>query len=284
MNGLQDVFRELMFQKSLLVDDSDRYREIERYLEIAQALPGADHLSMKDPFDKCIAIAFELVISNHMDPRAIDIVRFSKLYLERVRNEKSVNFVVAGKLIFLAWNVLRLESEALMASLMKEEEETELDPDFFQVFDEDPAYYVSGSELEPAVRAGFRREVNIMDLLDAFGEAQREIERHLKRASSKVVLTPAEFRDNAHREEAERDINLLLERLSGMGPGPVALSDIANGKDEVVTFFLSMLFLARLQRIRAWQENPPDGEIYIEIVSPQVSITIEGKEEAGLET
>jgi segregation and condensation protein A len=279
--SLESVFRELMFQKSLLVEGEERYREIDRYLQIAQSMPDADHHSIKDPFDRSIAIAFELVIAHEMDPGAIDIVSFSKLYLERIRKEGYVNFIVAGKLIFLAWNVLRLESEKLVSAFF--EEEQELDPDFFYVFDEDPSYYVPDVEITPAVRAGYRREVNIMDLLDAFAEAQKEIEAHLKRAS-RITVPPLEFRDTAHREDAERDINMLFEKLLSMGPGPVALSDIASGKEEVVTSFLSMLFLTRLGKIKAWQENPPSGEIYMEIISPTVSVELDSGEKAGQET
>lgn len=279
--SLEAVFSELLFQKSLLVEGAERYREIDRYLQIAQSIPDAEHHSIKDPFEKSIAIIFELVIANQMDPRSIDIVQFTRLYTERIKKEGTVNFIVAGKLILLAWNVLRLESERLVSAI-KQEEPMDVDPDFFHIFD-DALPEMPEFELYPAIRPSVRREVNIMDLLDAFAEAQKEIEKHLSRAS-RITLPPQEFRDTAHREDAEKDINALMERIASLGPGPVALSDLAADREETVTFFLSMLFLVKLGRLRAWQENAPGGEIYMEIVAPAAGVEMQAEQDAGQET
>ncbi len=270
------IMNELLFQKSLLSEDAKKYAEIDRYLEIAQSMPEADHHSMKDPVEKSIAIVFELIINNQMDPGAIEILNFSRLYMERIKKEPCVNFIVAGRLIFMAWNVLRLESETMLSRLMASREEAkDVDPSFFYIFDDDPEYYVSDFELEPAVRSNFTREVNIMDLLDAFSQAQTEIAEHLRRASLPVARQEKKFEDNAHKEDPEREINAVFEKLLSYGPGPVPFSDMAQGRDDVVTVFLSMLFLARLGRIRIWQEEPPVGEIYMEPVSQQPLLTVE---------
>ncbi len=270
------IFNELLFQKSLLVEDARKYSEIGRYLEIAKSLPEADHHSMKDPLEKSIAITFELVMSNHMDPRSIDIVRFSRLYLERIEKENAVNFVVAGRLIFMAWNVLRLESEMMLRRIVKvKDEQSEVNPNFFYIFDDDPVSFDEGFELEPAIHSNFSREVSIMDLLDAFSEAQNEIEEHLNRASGVPQKTERKFSDNAHKEDPEKEINAVLERLFSLGPGPVAFSDMVSGRNESVTVFLSMLFLARMGKIRIWQEESPPCEIYMEPLGQQQYVSVE---------
>lgn len=276
---------ELLFHKSLLTEDAKKYAEIDRYLEIAKGIPEADHHSMKDPVEKSIAIVFELIMNNHMDPGAIDILNFSRLYMERIRGEPYVNFIVAGRLIFMAWNVLRLESETMITRLAGEmEEEHEVDPNFFYLFDEDPEYYIGNVDLEPAVRSNFTREVNIMDLLDAFSQAQAEIAEHLRRASLPLSKEERKFNDNAHKDDPEKEINAVLEKMFSLGPGPVAFSDLAQGREDVVTVFLSMLFLSRLGRIRIWQEDPPVGEIYLEPTGAQQIVTVEATESAATES
>lgn len=264
------IMNQLLFQKSLLTEDAKEYAEIDRYMEIAQAIPEADHHSIKDPVEKSIAIVFELIMNNHMDPGAIDILSFSRLYMERIRSEPYVNFIVAGRLIFMAWNVLRLESDTMLGRLMSQREEAQpVDPSFFYLFDDDPEYFIGDIELEPALRSNFTREVNIMDLLDAFSQAQTEIAEHLRRASIPIAAQPHKFVDNAHKEDPEKEIRELLERLLSMGSVPVPFSDLAQGKNDVVTVFLAMLFLARLGKIRVWQDNTPVGEIYMEPVMHQ---------------
>lgn len=267
---LSSIMNELLFQKSLLTEDAKKYAEIDRYMEIAQAIPEADHHSIKDPVEKSIAIVFELIMNNHIDPGAIDILSFTRLYMERIKSEPYVNFIVAGRLIFMAWNVLRLESDTMLGRLMALREEPQpVDPSFFYLFDEDPEYFVGDIELEPALRSNFTREVSIMDLLDAFSQAQTEIAEHLRRASIPIARQDRKFEDNAHKEDPEKEIRELLERLLSMGSGPVPFSDLAQGKNDVVTVFLAMLFLARLGKIRIWQDNPPVGEIYMEPVVHQ---------------
>jgi segregation and condensation protein A len=278
------IFNELLFQKSLLVEDAKKYTQLDRYMEIAKSLPEADHHAIKDPFDRSIAIAFELVISNNMDPRAIDIVNFSRLYLQRVREENAVNFVVSGRIIFMAWSVLRLESDMMLSRIVREKgESADVNPNFFYIFDDDPVNFDGEFELQPAIRSNFTRDVSIMDLLDAFTEAQKEIEEHLKRASSAGPAPGKKFSDNAHREDPEKEINFVLEKLFSLGPGPVAFSDMASTREEVVTVFLSMLFLARLGKIRIWQEDEGGREIYLEATGQQQYVTVEFSGEAQQE-
>ena len=270
------IMKELLFQKSLLSEDAKKYAEIDKYMDIAQSIPEADHQSMKDPVEKSIAIVIELIMNNQLDPGAIEILNFSRLYMERIKSEPYVNFIVAGRLIFMAWNVLRLESETMLSRLMAYREEArDVDPNFFYVFDDDPEYYVGDFELEPAVRSNFTREVSIMDLLDAFSQAQAEIAEHLRRASLPIQAPDRKFEDNAHKEDPEKEINAVLEKLYAFGPGPVPFSDLAQGRDDTVTVFLSMLFLARLGRVRIWQEEPPSGEIYMEPISQQPMLSVE---------
>ncbi len=279
------IFNELLFQKSLLVEDARKYAELGRYLEIAKSLPEADHYSMKDPLERSIAMTFELVTSNNMDPRSIDIVIFSRLYMERIERENAVNFVVAGRLIFMAWNVLRLESEMMLRRLVKtRDEQAEVPPNFFYIFDDDPVSFDDGFELEPAIRSNFSREVNIVDLLDAFTEAQSEIEEHLNRASAIPPKTERIFNDNAHKEDPEKELNAVLERLFSLGPGSVAFSDMVTGREESVTVFLSMLFLARLGKIRIWQEESAPWEIYMETLGNQQYVSVEYTPETQTES
>ena len=53
-------------------------------------------------------------MEEEFDPWEIDLVRFTEVYLERVRAEGGVDFAVAGRLLYMAWSILYLQSEALL--------------------------------------------------------------------------------------------------------------------------------------------------------------------------
>ena len=78
-----------------------------------------------------------------------------------------------------------------------------------------------------------------------------------------------EFDDKAHKESLEDDIARVWEKIQRFGGGAVPLSDLYNGsKEERVTVFVAMLFLARIGKVNVWQEKVPFGEIFLEVKVP----------------
>ncbi|MCA1814215.1 MAG: hypothetical protein LC624_09740, partial [Halobacteriales archaeon] len=110
----QRILQHLLFHKSLLSEDGDGAR-INNYLAMVKASKEGAHLVMVNPFDKAIAIAFQLVMEKHLDPWRLDLVQFTEMYLKHVRKGGEVDLITAGRLIFMAWTVLKLQSdEALL--------------------------------------------------------------------------------------------------------------------------------------------------------------------------
>jgi hypothetical protein len=110
----EQVINHLMFYKSI-ISEEDSGQKISDYMELVRGLKEGEHLPIKDPFDKSIALTFELVMQNHMNPWDVDLLKFSNLYMDRMKAEQEVDFITAGRLMFMAWSVLKLQSDEVLA-------------------------------------------------------------------------------------------------------------------------------------------------------------------------
>ena len=59
----EQVINHLMFYKSI-ISEEDSGQKISEYMELVRGLKEGEHLPIKDPFDKSIALTFELVMQN----------------------------------------------------------------------------------------------------------------------------------------------------------------------------------------------------------------------------
>src|SRR5688572_19456440 len=82
----EQVVRHLLFHKAIVALDgaSDRTARIDDYLKLVHESKEGAHLVMEHPFDRSLALAFELVLENHLNPWDLDLARFATLYLDRV--------------------------------------------------------------------------------------------------------------------------------------------------------------------------------------------------------
>jgi segregation and condensation protein A len=224
-------------------------------------------------------MAFELVIKNQLNPWEIDLIEFSKMYMQKVRKTEEVNLLVAGKIVFMAWNIFRLQTEDLLGRV----DEPEVSENFYDSWNTDsvelystiesPAAAVTimqGSvELSSAARRpSSQRHVSLFELLDAFEEAKHEAD--VKAEISKYLdkYKHKEFDDKAHRDTLEQDIADTWERIQEIGAGAIPFSDIAQGdKDRRVGVFMSILFLSNMEKVVLWQDKLPYGEVFIEIAA-----------------
>src|SRR2546428_4313666 len=69
------------------------------------------HVAVRDPFEKSIVAAFELVLERHLDPWEINLVQFTKLFMDKVKKDGAVNFVTAGEPVFLPLSILKMQSD-----------------------------------------------------------------------------------------------------------------------------------------------------------------------------
>ncbi len=264
----EGVLEHLLFHKAM-IDEGAGAEKIDRYLTVLHET--GSQVLQRDPLDRSIETVFELVLSNDLDPWDVDLIRFSELYAEKVRDEE-VNFVIAGKLMLMAWSILRMQSEQVLSnSETRNADHEEMDlMDMFS-FDEPRTILCMPDEVElnEVVRHRGSRPVTLVELLDAFEEAQREEERNKLREKLREAnraKLDAAFDSKAHNDDMERDVEMVWQRICRCGTGPVDITDIWDGgKEDMVTVFMSLLFLARSGKISVWQEDLPFGPISLEV-------------------
>jgi segregation and condensation protein A len=275
--NLDNVLGHLMFHKALISED-EADRKLDRYLEVAHDFELGVDFAPKDPMDRSMQMVFDLVLSNNFDPWDIDLVSFTDLYLGRMQ-QSEVNFIVAGKLVFMAWSILKLQSEEVLAQHDQKQQLFCSDWDFEaidELYDDDPRVRLSSEvpesvDLCEAVRHQSQRPISLVELLDAFEEANHEALRHAEAARQRDLarLRDEHFDPKSHAEDLEKDVEMVWKRILKCGNGPVVIDDIFQGsKEDRVTVFVSLLFLARNNKIALWQEDLPYGQIFLEIKIP----------------
>lgn len=286
-----DVINHLLFHKSLIGEGQEPQR-LNAYIEMVKASKEGAHLVMVNPFDRAIAIAFQLVIEKHLDPWKLDLVQFTDMYLERVRKGEEVDLITAGRLIFLAWTVLKLQSdEALVraeASRAQPEPEPEPQLDWGDIAadswltDEGSFAFTNAvlqsrqAPIDEKIRHRGDRKVTLYELVEAFEEARSEAESRLildaKRREAKQLWATqrkSNVQGAAHKEDLEAEIAEVWGRITKLNGHPIPLRDLhVRDREDLVKCLVSVLFLAREQRINIWQENFPYGPIFVKNLNP----------------
>jgi len=278
VTNYEDVWNHLMFHKALTADHESGDR-ITRYLGMVQEIEQGHFLAVRDPMEKAIAAAFELVLEQQFNPWEIDLAAFTKLYLEKVRDDGVVNFVTAGKLVAMAWSILKLQSDALVARAEPPKEEA-----FFSDWDVGmDAYDGAGPSdytqsvllgrvpLQEAIRREGRRAVTLMELMQALDEARVEAARQLELTALREkarATAPKDFGNKVHGEDLNEDLALTWSRLLPFNGVPVPLESLANHDPwDRVTVFVAVLFLAKMEKVALTQEDFPYGDILVKRLS-----------------
>ena len=260
-NGTEGVLQHLLFHKAM-IDEDNGSEKIDNYLRI---LESASETSSSDPLDRSIETVFELVLSNNLDPWDIDLMRFTQLYTERVQDSE-VNFVLAGKLMLMAWSILRMQSEKILSN---SEPEPEIDQFCDEFYSDEREILCMPDEvsLYEVVRRKGSRAVTLVELLEAFEDARREERLNLSRVRVKEDKPKTgKFDTKAHNDDMERDVEMVWERILRCSPGEIGIEDIwEGGREDLVTVFMSILFLARDGKIDLWQDTVPEGQIRLQV-------------------
>ncbi len=268
---VSEVMEHLMFHKALLGSDV----ELDHYIELAEELENGAHIAAKDPVEKAITIIFELVMNEKINPWNIDLEKFAKIYMERVKKEKDIDFIIAGKIVYMAWDILKRKSEQVLDKMEVEEEQYD---DFFGMDISEDFYsyddgYVEEPTALPELVEPVRREesapVSLFDLISAMNEVKREIEKKKKK---KKIREKFKFNleEKVHKEDLEEEIMEVWERLAEVRGDEVALSVLYDGtREDFIKVFISLLFLEKFGKVELEQYVPYDGEIYIKIKVPE---------------
>ncbi len=284
----------LLFHKAI-IKENDEELDIDNYMNLLHKLDEGMHVVIEDPVEKAVAIAFQLVMESKFDPWDLDLVEFTKIYLKRINQEEDVNFIIAGRLILMAWSVLKMQSDKVLMDADRQEEVEEYFFDGWDIMEqpEEPCsagYFQTVLECDTpliteAVRNTATRQVSLMSLLEAFDEARQEIE--LRKIVGKHFDEPEpEFNpsDNMHVENMEENISITWQRICNCDEGAIPITQIWNNEPmDRVRVFVSSLFLAKMKMITLSQRRLPYGQIMIRnIESMESPGTIEAPVEVDI--
>jgi segregation and condensation protein A len=281
--SVHEVMSHLIFHKSI-IDEEDSGDRLTGYIDMVRELQEGAHVAMEDPFDKSIAITLELVLTEHLDPWDVNLVEFSRYYLKRVKKEKDIDLITAGRIMLMAWSVLRLQTEEVLTAIEKVRDEANGDfADWFEdvpdwVSYEEPDYQYTSKVIkaekpviEERVQRRTPRPVTLLELVDAFEEARRESVLHKDIDSKRKAARERIKRERdvkvqrmMHKESLEEDIVETWSRILTHNGSTIPLEDLhKDGVEDYLTIFVAVLFLALHGRIKLWQKKFPYGEIYL---------------------
>jgi len=283
----ETVLNHLLFHKAL-ISEKDGGERISRYVTMLDEIDQGMHVALRDPFEKAVAAAFELVLEKQLDPWDLDLAQFTRMYLEKVQGGGPVNFVTAGKLVFMAWSILKLQSDLVLVQAQPPAtdgaQSADWDLDMYrEPEDLDFNQAVLGAGRLPiaeAIRREGRRAVTLMELMNAFDEARRDAEVQLQlsalREQALKSIAP-DFHTKVHSEDLSEDIGLTWSRIVQHNGSAIPLGRLMEVRDrwDLITVFVSVLFLAKMEKVKLWQEAYPMGDIFVKRMTPDTSLNPE---------
>lgn len=280
-----DVINHLLFHKAL-IDENNDMTQMNQYLELAKAAATGESAAIENSFDRSVYLAFDLVLNQNMNPWDIDLVNFSSMYLKRARKEK-IDLMTAGRIIYMAWKVLRMQSDHLVVNMEIKEEIAEQGfgwediPTATWLTNDDEYSYTNllmkmpePPLIEP-LRRDSTRKVTLIELLSAFDEVRKESERYQLldqiRQEERIQLEQKArkaMKGSAHEDHLEEDVATVWERICQFPKKSLNFTELCdiNITEERIKTFISILFLAYDRKIIVHQRKFPYGEIFIKTV------------------
>ncbi len=234
-----------------------------------------------DRFDGPLALLLMLVQKEEMDIKQLDIVSITKQYLDYLNRMKNLNFDIAGEYLYLAATLLYIKSQNCLNAQERDKLRDELgveelnitsESELIKRLEELAHYQKMGEQLWNLPKLGYeifvKPKVNrkaitnsiltpmdLNDLLSAMMDFLKREKRKYTvvrrdRLSIKEKLT---FLKNYLRPGSEIEFENLLQ------------ADGKEGIDNIVITFISLLELARLQKVKIFQ-NEQQSQIYVNVV------------------
>jgi len=274
---------------------------LDRLMELS-TLEEAEHQFLIDPFDRSVALVFQMFQSSDLDPWDVDLSSFIEMFNERIQGADNIDLPSCGRMIRMAWSILRGQANSLIERqerAMDFEEEVDWDFDGGWEAEFDDADYnfsvgVMSGAADDALPSMFEGRIHgkegrpvtlgelLMGLKDAsrIAEEQRTRERIAKERREAHDRERARFSGSLHVEDLEGDLKRTWEALKSraqptQGVGLREVADELNrnslpGHNEEeaktesqVTAFVSTLFLTNRGYISLDQEGGYNGRIVL---------------------
>ena len=232
--------------------DLETSRYLDRLVELA-TLEQAEHQFLIDPFDRSVALVLQLFQSSDLDPWDVDLSSFLVMFNERIKESENIDLPTCGRLVRMAWCILRGQASTLLerqerAFDFEEEDVWEFDGGWESEFD-DADYNFSVGVLtgaadealpqmfEGRIHRDESRPVTLGELLLGLQDAGRlaaeqrlreEIAKERREANARAR---ERFSGSLHVEDLEGDLQRTWESLKVRSNGagkPIVLQDLVH--------------------------------------------------------
>jgi len=232
--------------------DLETSRYLDRLVELA-TLEQAEHQFLIDPFDRSVALVLQLFQSSDLDPWDVDLSSFLVMFNERIKESENIDLPTCGRLVRMAWCILRGQASTLMerqerAFDFEEEDVWEFDGGWESEFD-DADYNFSVGVLtgaadealpqmfEGRIHRDESRPVTLGEILLGLQDAGRlaaeqrlreEIAKERREANARAR---ERFSGSLHVEDLEGDLQRTWESLKVRSKGAeksIVLQDLVH--------------------------------------------------------
>ena len=232
--------------------DLETSRYLDRLVELA-TLEQAEHQFLIDPFDRSVALVLQLFQSSDLDPWDVDLSSFLVMFNERIKESENIDLPTCGRLIRMAWCILRGQASTLLerqehAFDYEEEEAWDFDGGWESEFDDADYNFsigvLSGAAddalpqmFEGRIHRDESRPVTLGELLMGLQDAgrlaaeQRLREEIAKERREAHARARERFSGSLHIEDLEGDLQRTWESLKSRSKGggkPVGLGDLVD--------------------------------------------------------
>ena len=235
MSIFETNMREDIITKLLGSDiDLETSRYLDRLLELA-SLEEAEHQFLIDPFDRSVALVFQLFNSSDLDPWDVDLSSFLEMFNERIKNAENIDLPTCGKLVRMAWSILRNQASSLIerqerALQYDDEEVWDFEGGWETEFDDEDYNFSLGilsgaadetlpSMFEGRIHRDESRPVTLVELLmglqsaGKLAEEQRLREKIARERRESNDRARARFGGSLHVENLENDLKRTWDAL-----------------------------------------------------------------------
>jgi segregation and condensation protein A len=185
-----------------------------------------------------------------IDPWNIDVIDVTDKFLRRIEEARKLDLRVSGRVLLYAAILVRMKADAITQSMQPNEFDVEI---IEENVEEEPPVDIEIEEL-PVMHRRMRRFCTLKDLIEELKRAEAVEKRKRKRNRlidlNVVVSIP-------HDESMEEKIAEMENYLTNLlkGKGVITLFSIANSKEKLLDFYISLLHLAGKGKIQIYQKE-----------------------------
>ena len=282
---------------------------LERILELAE-MEEAEHQFLSDSFDRSVALVLQLFQDKDLDPWAVDLSAFLEMFSKRIEEAEDIDLPTCGRLIRMAWQVLRGQAESLIERQNHEDEIDEpwiYDSGWESDFDDNEYNFsvgiITGTHREnlPDMFSGrIQREegrpVTLGELLmglkatSRISEEQSLRQKIAEKRRASLEIARQRFSGSLHVEDLEGDIQRTWEAMR-MRTNPedqtctlsaiseeLAYRSMENGEtreeadaEAQVAAMVAALFLVNRGYVSIEQKDAIDGSVILTDLHPEES-------------